>query len=102
MVVRGTASARFRQALRRATTEFGAGHAEIFAQEIIHRQVVAHVARAVHAAIDAAISDTQLWYCLLDTLPIAPMRTRCPRLELPTDRSVLSLCPMAWTEARDA
>ena len=32
------------QALRGAAAELGAGHAEIFAQEIVHRQIVAHLA----------------------------------------------------------
>ena len=40
------------QALRSAAAEFGAGHAEIFAQEIVHRQVVAHFARTMDAAVD--------------------------------------------------
>src|SRR5271168_823027 len=40
------------QALRGAATKLGAGHAEIFAQEIIHRQVVAHFARTMNAAVD--------------------------------------------------
>ena len=40
------------QALRGAAAELGAGHPEIFAQEIVHRQIVAHVHRAVGATID--------------------------------------------------
>src|SRR4029078_12105100 len=40
------------QALRGAATELGAGHPEVLAQEIIHRQLVAHLARAVGASID--------------------------------------------------
>jgi hypothetical protein len=34
------------QALRSAAAELGAGHPEILAQKIFHRQFVAHVARA--------------------------------------------------------
>src|SRR5215510_990821 len=40
------------QALRGAAAELGTGHPEILAQEIIHRQFVAHLARAVSASID--------------------------------------------------
>src|SRR5271165_4128445 len=40
------------QALRGAATELGAGHAEILAQEIVHREFVAHVPRAVGASVD--------------------------------------------------
>ena len=40
------------QALRGAAAELGAGHAQIFAQEIVHCQVVAHVLRAVGATVD--------------------------------------------------
>jgi hypothetical protein len=38
--------------VREAAAELGAGHAEVFAQEIVHRQIVAHLARAVDATID--------------------------------------------------
>src|SRR5262245_50870996 len=34
------------QALRSAAAELGPGHPEILAQEIVHRQVVSHLARA--------------------------------------------------------
>src|ERR1700730_7628109 len=40
------------QALRGAAAELGAGHPEIFAQEIVHRQIVAHVGRVVRMAVD--------------------------------------------------
>src|SRR5215207_8652206 len=40
------------QALRRAATELRAGHAEVLAQEIVHRQFVAHLDRAMGAAVD--------------------------------------------------
>src|SRR5689334_20148584 len=40
------------QALRSAAAELGPGHPEILAQEIVHRQLVAHLARAVRASID--------------------------------------------------
>ena len=40
------------QALRGAAAEFRAGHAQILAQEIVHRQFVAHLDRAVGAAVD--------------------------------------------------
>ncbi len=40
------------QALRGAAAELGAGQPEEFAQEIVHRQVVAHVHRAVRATVD--------------------------------------------------
>ena len=40
------------QALRGAAAELGAGHPEILAQEIVHRQLVAHLDRAVRAAVD--------------------------------------------------
>jgi hypothetical protein len=40
------------QALRGAAAEFGTGHTQIFAQEIVHCQVVAHVLWAVGATID--------------------------------------------------
>src|SRR5580704_2952978 len=40
------------QALRSAAAELGAGHAQIFAQEIVHCQVVAHVLWAVGASVD--------------------------------------------------
>src|SRR3954469_21851305 len=40
------------QALRGAAAKLGAGHPEILAQEIVHRQLVAHLARAVGASID--------------------------------------------------
>ena len=36
----------------RAAAELGAGHPEILAQEIVHRQIVAHVHRADGAAVD--------------------------------------------------
>src|SRR5262249_44675956 len=35
-----------------AAAELGPGHPEILAQEIVHRQLVAHLARAVRASID--------------------------------------------------
>src|SRR5262245_25765660 len=40
------------QALRCAAAELGAGHPEILAQEIVHRQFVAHLPRAVSASVD--------------------------------------------------
>src|ERR1700722_16742882 len=40
------------QALRRPAAELGAGHAEMFAQKIIHCQIVAHVLRTVGATVD--------------------------------------------------
>src|SRR5450830_637851 len=40
------------QALRSAAAELGAGHPEVLAQKIIHRQIVAHFPRAVRATID--------------------------------------------------
>src|SRR5262249_5497451 len=40
------------QALRGPAAELGAGHPEIFPQEIVHGEVVAHVSRAVCAAVD--------------------------------------------------
>src|SRR4051812_17104525 len=40
------------QALRGSATELGAGHAEIFAQEIVHREIVAHIRRSVRTAVD--------------------------------------------------
>src|SRR5215211_2903436 len=40
------------QALRCAAAELGAGHSEVFAQKIVHRQIIAHVRRSVRAAID--------------------------------------------------
>src|ERR1700738_3974876 len=40
------------QALRGTAAEFGAGHAEVLTQEIVHRQIIAHVHRAVRAAVD--------------------------------------------------
>src|SRR6516165_1642422 len=40
------------QALRDAAAELGTGHPEILAQEIVHRQFVAHLARTVSATID--------------------------------------------------
>src|SRR5271168_440315 len=39
-------------ALRGAAAEFGAGQSKVFAQEVIHHQIVAHLARAVDAAVD--------------------------------------------------
>src|SRR5262249_20830611 len=40
------------QTLRRAAAEFGAGEAEIFAQIIVQRQLVADLRRAIAAAVD--------------------------------------------------
>ena len=40
------------QALRGAAAELGAGHPEILAQEIVHRQFIAHGPRAISATID--------------------------------------------------
>src|SRR5262249_40921678 len=40
------------EALGDAATELGAGHPEIFAQEVVHRKVVAHLPRAVGATVD--------------------------------------------------
>ena len=40
------------QALRGTAAELGAGHPEIFAQEIVHREIVADLSRSVRAAID--------------------------------------------------
>ena len=40
------------QALSGTAAELGAGHPEIFAQEIVHRQFIAHLPRAVSATID--------------------------------------------------
>src|SRR5262252_9495825 len=40
------------QALRHAAAELGAGHAEIFAQVVVHRQIIAHVGRSVGATVD--------------------------------------------------
>src|SRR5665213_2786110 len=40
------------QALRGAAAEFGAGHSEIFAQIIVHAQVVTDVGRSVCMAVD--------------------------------------------------
>src|SRR3981189_2877989 len=40
------------QALRDAAAELGAGHPEALAQEIVQRQIIAHVHRAVRAAVD--------------------------------------------------
>ena len=40
------------QALRGAAAELGAGHPEHLAQEVVHRQIVAHLHRAVGATVD--------------------------------------------------
>src|SRR6476660_3493820 len=40
------------QALRRTAAELCPGHPEIFAQEIVHRQLVAHLHRAIGATVD--------------------------------------------------
>src|SRR5947209_8045706 len=41
------------QTLSGSAPEFGAGQPEIFAQEIIHTQIIAHLHRAIGATIDA-------------------------------------------------
>src|SRR5688572_13236084 len=40
------------QALCGTAAELGAGHAEILAQEIVHREFVAHLNRSVRPAVD--------------------------------------------------
>src|SRR6476661_3061542 len=40
------------QTLRRAAPELGAGHPEVFAQKIVHRETVANIRRFVRAAVD--------------------------------------------------
>src|SRR5829696_1733131 len=45
------------QALRGAAAELGAGHAEIFAQEIVHRELVAYVNRSVRPAVDREVQS---------------------------------------------
>src|SRR6478609_7965848 len=40
------------QALRGAAGELGAGHPEVLAQKIVHRQTVAHFRRTVPATVD--------------------------------------------------
>src|SRR5215831_8882617 len=46
------------QALGCATPEFCASHSEIFAQEIVHCQLVAHFDRTVRATIDRELERT--------------------------------------------
>src|SRR6266478_9902494 len=68
------------QALRGAAPEFGAGHAEVLTQEIVHREIVAHVHRAVRAAVDretecrhASAPLSMLWVqCFLVMRPPSP------------------------------
>src|SRR4051812_11341399 len=40
------------QALRGTAAELGAGHPKIFAQEIVHREIVANLRRSMRLAID--------------------------------------------------
>src|SRR5271170_6143321 len=44
------------QALRGAAAEFGAGQSEVFAQEVVHRQVVAHFTGAMNEPLMVTVS----------------------------------------------